>query len=566
LRDGGVTGQTVFFEKRTKKLLLLQAHPGDRAATANKSFLLLFSKKKFFLYHQLQVTMPLKNRLRRSAFYEHNRLTIALATLTFLAHVAGNPHYGFFRDELYFIVCGRHPAFGYVDQPPLIPLLAAASQFFGTSLLAVRTVPAALAAATVYSVCLLVRDMGGGRFAALVAALSTALAPVLLAFGTMLGPDSIQMWLWPLAILFTARALMRSPAWWLAAGAAFGVAAEGKYSAIIAAFALLMALAITDRRVFTSARFWQGMLIASALVLPNALWQWHHGFPMLELLQNGQHGKNVLLTPVSFLLQQVLLTNPLLALAWLVGLAWCLFSPRWRWLGVMFCALLAIMILLHGKAYYPAPIYPALFAAGGVAIEHFLAKRRLAQIATVSACLVAGLALAPLTLPVFPEPQMIFYLGWLKKIGIGIPAMEHKKPAVLGQIFADMHGWQDLAQNIQSLRAGLPAAIRAQTFVFASNYGEAAAIDVLSTDPTMPPTLSGHNQYWLWGPRDWNGASLIDVGGNLADDQALCQSAKLLEEFHAPYIMPYEDGMDIILCTGLRVPVPELWPKLKNYN
>ncbi len=510
--------------------------------------------------------MPLKNRSRNSAFYEHNGLAIALATLTFLAHVASNPHYGFFRDELYFIVCGRHPAFGYVDQPPLIPLLAAASQFFGTSLIAVRTVPAALAAATVYSVCLLVRDMGGGRFAALVAALSTALAPVLLAFGTMLGPDSIQMWLWPLAILLTARALMRSPIWWLAVGAAFGVAAEGKYSAIIAAFALLMALAITDRRVFTSARFWQGMLIALALVLPNALWQWHHGFPMLELLQNGQHGKNVLLTPVSFLLQQVLLTNPLLALVWIFGLAWCLFSPRWRWLGVMFCALLAIMILLLGKAYYPAPIYPALFAAGGVATERFLAKRRLAQIVTVSACLLFGLALAPLTLPVVPEPQMVFYLGWLAKIGIGIPAMEQKKPAVLGQIFADMHGWRELAHDIQRLRAGLPSAIRAQTFVFTSNYGEAAAIDVLSTDPTMPPTLSGHNQYWLWGPGDWNGASLIDVGGNLADDQALCTSAKLLEEFHAPYIMPYEDGMDIILCLGLRMPVHDIWPKLKHYD
>jgi hypothetical protein len=492
---------------------------------------------------------------------------VGLAALTFLLHLAGNPHYGFFRDELYFIVCGRHPAFGYVDQPPLVPLLAAASQVFGTSLIAIRIIPAALAAAMAYTVAALTRDMGGGRLACLLAVIGATLAPILLAFGTQLGPDSTQMWLWPLAILCTGRALLRAPTWWLGAGAAFGVAAEGKYSAVIAAAALLLALAITNRRPFATLRFWQGILIAAALLLPNALWQALHGLPMLELLQNGQHGKNVVLSTPEFLLQQILLTNPLLAPLWIAGLVWCLRHAAWRWLGVMLGMLLAIMAALHGKAYYPTPIYPALFAAGGVAVESLLARRHRAQWAACSLCLVSGLALAPLATPVLPEPVLLAYLGWLQAVGIGIPATEnHHRQAVLGQTFADMHGWQTLADQIQRLRAGLPQPLRAQARVFASNYGEAAAIDVLSNDPSMPPTLSSHNQYWLWGPRDYNGAALIDVGGNLSDDQKLCTHATEIGQFHAPYIMPYEDGSAIILCLGLRTPIRTLWQGLKYYN
>jgi Dolichyl-phosphate-mannose-protein mannosyltransferase len=331
---------------------------------------------------------------------EQTKVTIAaskdgmrLAAVTFVLHLAGNPHYGFFRDELYFIVCGRHPALGYVDQPPLVPLLAALSQLFGTSLVAIRTIPATLSAATTYTVFILARDMGGGRFAGLLAVICATLSPVLLAFGTLLNPDSTQIWLWPLAILFVGRALTRSPTWWLAAGAAFGLASLGKYSAVIAACALLLALAIADRRPFSSIRFWLGIVIGIAILLPNALWQWQHGLPMLELLQSGQHGKNLAITPSSFLIQQLILTNPLLAPVWIAGLVWCLRHASWRWFGIMFVALVGTMMLGRGKSYYPAPIYPALFAAGGVMMEGLLIGRHLARVALCSVCLAVGLAL-----------------------------------------------------------------------------------------------------------------------------------------------------------------------------
>ena len=359
------------------------------------------------------------------------RVALALAAATLALHLAGNAHYGFFRDELYFIVCGRHPAFGYVDQPPIVPLLAAGSQLFGTSLFALRAIPALFSAAATYTVCILAADMGGGTFALLLAALCATLAPVQSAFGAVLGPDTVQILAWPLAILFIGRALQRSPNYWVAAGIVLGLASEAKYSAIIAATALATGVLLTrHRRAVLSPWFLLGILAAASIILPNALWQAVHGLPMLELLRNGQHGKNVALIPANFLLQQALLTNPTLALVWIGGIAWCLAKPPWRWLGLGTVALLAIMIALHGKAYYPTPIFGALFAAGAVAIENILYPTSKLKPAILLIAFAAGVPLVPLTLPILPEERQISYVETLSKLGIAPkPSENHIMPS-----------------------------------------------------------------------------------------------------------------------------------------
>ena len=488
---------------------------------------------------------------------------LLLPLLIILAHLAANPHYGFFRDELYFIVCGRHPAWGYVDQPPLVPLLGALSQAAGTSLFLVRAIPALFAGATAYVIGRLARDMGGGIFAASFAALAGSFSPVLLAFGTKLGPDTVQMLAWPLAILCIGRT-QSNPRWWLAAGLAIGVGGEAKYSALMAAASLAAGLVLTRPRVLLSRPAWLGALLAGAIVLPNAAWQYAHGWPMLELLQNGQHGKNVVLGPAQFLAQQVLLNNPLLSLIWLAGLVGCARDAAWRWLAMSFAVLMAMMIVLHGKAYYPAPIYPALFAAGGVAIERWIAGRHAWRPIALAAAVVTGLLTAPVVLPVLSEPAMLAYDAALMRAGFSVPETEHHRHAALGQDYADMHGWRAMADTVHAALAALPSEQRARTWVFASNYGEAGAIDVLA--PNAHPTLSGHNQYWLWGPQAFDGASVLDVNGDLEADRLLFRDVRVVATFSAPYVMPYEDDVPIILCTGLRPSVAALWPKVKHYD
>src|SRR5580698_3003434 len=236
--------------------------------------------------------------------YDRLRVPLYSAAATFLFHLAANPHYGFFRDELYFIMCGRHPQWGYVDQPPVIPLLAAGSQLFGHSLVALRAVSALFAAGSVFVTCRLVQEFEGGEFAQVLAAVCVALAPIFANFGMMVGPDTVGLWAWPLIVLYVVRlARGDDPRWWLAVGVVSGIALESKYSAAFFLVSALVGLALTrTRTVLKTPWFVWGALLAVAIALPNVLWQAHYGYPMVELLRNGQQGKNVMLSPLSFVL------------------------------------------------------------------------------------------------------------------------------------------------------------------------------------------------------------------------------------------------------------------------
>ncbi|MBV8425455.1 MAG: glycosyltransferase family 39 protein, partial [Candidatus Eremiobacteraeota bacterium] len=161
------------------------------------------------------------------------------AGVVFIIHALGNPHYGFFRDELYFIVCGRHPQWGYVDQPPVVPLLAAATQAFGHSLFLLRLVPAFFAAAGAYTTCLLAIEFGGGSFAQLIASLTFLFSLVLLSFGGKVGPDEVGLWTWPLLALLVVRIIKGgSPKIWIWAGIVAGLSIESKYSVLFFLIAL----------------------------------------------------------------------------------------------------------------------------------------------------------------------------------------------------------------------------------------------------------------------------------------------------------------------------------------
>lgn len=483
-------------------------------------------------------------------------------------HLLANPHYGFFRDELYFIICGRHPQWGYVDQPPVIPLLAAGSQIFGISLVALRAVSAFFAAASVFVTCRLVQEFGGETFAQVLAAVATALAPILANFGMMVAPDSVGMWAWPLIVLYVVRiARGADPRWWLAVGAVSGVALESKYSAgffLIAASAGL--LATRERRTLRTPWFIGGAVLTVLIALPNVLWQAHYGFPMIELLRNGQNGKNVVLDPVSFLTQQLLLTNPVLALIWIAGFAWALWNPRLRWIALTYAALIAMMIALHAKNYYACDVYPVLFALGAAAIESWSTRVSVVRPALLSIAASAGALLVPFVLPVLPVPQFIAYGNAVSKVlPLQSLASEHHKQSVLPQTYADMHGWPQLAQTVTQVYEGLPARDRARAVIVASNYGEASAIVFFGAGHGLPPVLSGHNQYYLWGTHGASGEVVIDVAGDCGAAARLFRSSRKAATFSAPYVMPYEDDMPIMVCRGIKKPLAQVWPGVKDY-
>lgn len=495
-------------------------------------------------------------------------IALLAAISAFFLHLIGNPHYGFFRDELYFIICGQHPQWNYVDQPPVACLLAAGSQVFGPSLFLLRAAPAVFAAAGVYVTCLLVDELGGASYAQIISALVVFFTPVLMDFGMKVSPDMVGLWLWPLLALYVLRLTKgASPSLWLAIGALTGIGLQSKYSILFFTMALVLGLVLTPhRRTLLSAYFPLGCAIAALIALPAFLWQAHYGFPMLELLHNTQHGKNVIFGPLAYLLQQVLITG-LLSWVWIIGLVWLLTKPAYRFLGFAFLILIAIMIALHGKSYYPANAFPYLIAAGSVVIEQRIGGLRIVRLAVTAAILVLGMSTAPLVMPVLPEAQLARYQDRLFAL-LHIPresiATEHHAQPELPSDFADMHGWPELASTVARVYRSLPADERSQAVILAQNYGEAAAIEFFGRSSSLP-VISGHNQYFLWGPRGYSGNVLICVGGNCPSVSREFQTCSLAATFSAPWIQPFERGIPIMVCHGIKRPLPELWPAAKFY-
>lgn len=512
------------------------------------------------------------SRLRsRTIRFPAERIPAIAAFIAFALHLAGNPHYGFHRDELYFIVCGQHPQWGYVDQPALAPLLAAASQLLGPSLVLLRAVPAFFAAAGVYVSALLAAEFGGSVFAQSIAALTVFFAPVLMDFGMKVSPDMVGLWLWPLIVLCLVRmAHGAHPRGWVLVGVLAALAIHGKYTAVFFLFSLLAGALLTPvRKLIFTRWFALGCLTCVLIALPSFLWQASNGFPQLELLRNVQHGKNAPAGPLTFLLQQVVLTGAPMALIWMAGLYWLASRPGLRFLAHAFVILMAAMIALHAKHYYPACVYPYLFAAGAVAVELWTTGRRLARAALTVGIVITGLLMTPLVMPVLPESQMASYTAWLlSRLGLERQtlATDTRPEGQLASDWAAMHGWPELAATVARVYWSLPEADRQRAVIAAQNYGEAAAIDFLGRQYNLPRVISGHNQYYLWGTHGYSGDVTICVGGDCGASVQLFERCEQAATFTAPWVQPEEDNLPIVVCRGIRRPLAEIWPLMKSYR
>ncbi|HET7814202.1 MAG TPA: glycosyltransferase family 39 protein [Candidatus Baltobacteraceae bacterium] len=502
--------------------------------------------------------------VREGAFAWARALPLICAAGALLLHLFGNAHYGFFRDELYFIVCGRRPAFGYVDQPSLVPLLAAFSQLGGISLFALRAVPAVFAALATYVACVLALEFGGGAFAVLVAGLVTIVAPEMLAFGARLSPDTVQMLIWPLMALVAYRIVRGADArLWMVFALLVAVGAWAKYSVAFFAVSLIAGIAFTrERHVLRSPWFAAGAALSVLLVAPNVFWQWHYGFPMLQLLHND-YDKFMLKWP-PFPIQQIMVMSPLLSIVWIAGLWWVLKHPQMRFLGLAYIVLIGMMWTLDAKAYYPAAVYPVLIAAGAVPIEDWTGVRkrwRTAMLVLITAFAVPSI---PFVLPVVPLPTYLKYqvaLGNLFHIKFHIDNGGNGIPI---QYYGDMTGWPQLESQVAQAYDGLSPAERAHAAIYAHNFGEASAIDLYGRADRLPPALSGNNNYWIWGTHGASGQVVIDVNGPelLRNYRTVTRAGT----FHNPTGMPYENDFPIWILRSPKAPLASIWPSLKNYS
>jgi 4-amino-4-deoxy-L-arabinose transferase-like glycosyltransferase len=499
-------------------------------------------------------------------------LAVSLGTLAFHLLVNAFGGYGIFRDEFYYIACSHRLAAGYVDQPPLsIFLLAASRSLFGVSQFGLRILPSLAHAGVVFCAGLLALRLGGRKTAAALACFAAALAPIMMGHPAIFQMNAFAQLFWALAVLLVVGIVERSrPGLWILLGIVLGFGLLNKIDFLWFGAGLALALVLTPLRKHLLTP-WPYVAAGIALLLfsPYVLWNVTHDFAHLEFIRNASAGKYSGLTPLRFLSEQVILMNPVNLAVCLSGLAFLFFSRngrRFRVLGIIFLTALAVLLINgHSKAEYLAPAYIMLLAAGGVAVERFSSRPKLGGFAPAVGGLTAlvSLVILPFAVPVLPVEAFIRYEGVL---GVKASSSEGLQLTELPQHYADMFGWEGLAKDISAVYESLPAEEKAATVVLARNYGEAGALEYFARRYPVPPVISTHNNYWIWGFPPGEIRTIIVIGGNEEDHRRACDVVIKAAVHTCRYCMSYENNRPIFICRGLKGTLADLWKREKGFG
>ncbi len=456
------------------------------------------------------------------------------------------PRYGFHRDELYFVIGGRNLDWGYVDQPPLIPLIARISELIGgTSPLALRVLPAFAVGAIALMTSLIAKRFGGSVKAQTFAAISTGLAGVVLGEGHLLSTAIFDFMFWTAVLLVLVHILGGASArLWLLVGLLVGVGLQNKHTIGFLAVAVLLGLLATRRRrILASPWPWFGAAVAVVIALPNIIWQWNNGFPQLEMAEALRARSD---GSLAFILFQPLLLSIVLAVPAAIGwwrLARSEALESWRSLAIAYGVLFVAFAATGGKAYYVAPMYSVLLAAGSLWFAD-LGKGATRWMSGVTAIgLAIGMVIA---LPLVPETAV-------------------STVDATGEL-GETVGWPELVADVEAIYQSIPVDIRPATVILAGSYGEAGAIDVLGPAGGLPRAFSGHNNYYLWGPPGAHGP-IIGVGGVSEALDIVCPGYHQVGTIGNESNVENEElGLPLYLCLEPVRQLADDWEDIRHYN
>jgi len=474
------------------------------------------------------------------------------AGLLIALHLATNGNLGFHIDELYYLASGRHPALGYVDYPPIVPLVGRLETgVLGVTPWTLRLIPALLGGVNVILCGAYVRKLGGSLGFQALAMLAGVTEPLIL--GTYLFQTVVfDQVAWMLSLYwFLSIVIDRKPRTWIPLGITLGIGLEIKYLILplIVGIGLAVLLTPSLRKDLRTKYPWIGAALMLLIWIPNVVWQIANGFPTLVYISNHtgaiQSGGGVLDFLVFFLVLLFLLT-PL----WIAGFISLFRNPRIRPVGIA-CATPMVVYLLVGKYYYPGPTIPIVMAAGLIALSKVKRPRLrpALAVAVVVASLVGLVSLAKITIPLTPADR--FHATGLDTLDTDLAATV---------------GWPQITNQMTAIYGALPASQRATTVIVSSDYGVAGALQIFGNPRVLLASFSPQLSDWYWLPKDLAATDVLMVGYAPSDIGWMCTSTRVVAHLVVPYqVVNLEQGAPVTLCM-LNAPLPAVWGRLKDFS
>ncbi|HAB54363.1 MAG: hypothetical protein A2315_04765 [Ignavibacteria bacterium RIFOXYB2_FULL_35_12] len=493
-------------------------------------------------------------------------LIIALALLNLIIHLitTGFFAYGIFRDELYYLACANRLDLGYVDHPPLsIYILAIWKWLFGDSMFAIRLVPAIISSLALFMLGIFTSRLGGGRAAIIISMLAYMLTPIFLGMNTIFSMNTFDFLFWITSAYFLLRIVREeNKKLWIWLGVVIGFGLLNKTSMLWLSSGVFLGIIFTPLRKDLKTKYpYIAALIALLIFSPFIIWNITQDFTHLEFMRNAASRKYGGLTPMSFIMDQFLILNPLAIFIWLPGFYFFFFNKEGKkYKAVVFIWIATFLILLiniHSKGEYIAAAYQILFAGGAVIVEKWSTKRRnWIKLAIAIPAILLGIILSPFARPTISLEQ---FLTFQRALGLEPPSNEGQSlNRGIPQFYADMHGWEDLAKNVSKVYQSLPEEKRKTTLVYCSNYGKASAIEYYSKKYPLPKVICPHNSYWYWWPDAKNYTTIIIIGGEIKDHLQALKEVEVVGVHHTEYAMPYENNLTIFIGRGLKRSIEEI--------
>jgi hypothetical protein len=472
------------------------------------------------------------------------------AAFVIAVHLATNNTLGFHTDELYYLACGNHPALGYVDFPPLVPLLARIETgLLGVTPWTLRILPSILGGFLVVLSGLYVRRVGGSLRLQALALLSAVAAPFLLGTNWVFQTVTFDQVTWMVSIYwFLCLVLDRRPRDWIYLGITLGLGLEVKFTIVALILGVFVAVLLTPalRKQLRTRYPWVGVALALLIWAPNLAWQVVEGFPSLVYITNHRAGGG---GPVVYLIEFGLYMFFLIPL-WLAGMISLFRNPELRPIGIA-CAVPLVLFLFVGKSYYAAGTIPVVLAQGLMAISRLERPRLRAglQVAVAVTSVLEFLTFFFLVVPVTPPDRI-----------------HATRLDTVNEVFADSVGWHDIANQVTAMYAGLPASERAHTVVISAYYGVPGALDVYDNPNDRPVAMSPQLSDWYWLPDHLTATDALMVDYQPSDVAWMCDSPELIGHLTVPYqVIGLEQGAPVTFCR-LKQPIPSIWGRLRDFS